>query len=195
MPGKIKECLQCGKLMRSDNLKRHMKRCNNFPSNNTPVNTQDVQFSPSNIDSEKYGGSSKIVMNFNEDKNSKNYNDILALVRHLKIPNFKGPFNKLYGIPQDKECGIVYLKPDHLVSYYKDKNKRIYFDTLGQGIPTKIQKYLKTEEEFENGVPVIQRNVDIVDKNPENCKHLCLYVLDCLSKGQNFQDIINTLKQ
>ena len=195
MPGKIKECLQCGKLMRSDNLKRHMKRCNNFPSKITSIN-EDVHFSPSKIDSEKHAGSSKIVKNFNKDKlNSENCNDILTLVRHLEIPNFKGLCNKLYGIPQDKECGIVYLKPDHLVSYYKDNDKRIYFDTLGQEIPTKIQKYLKSEEEFENEAPVIQRNTDIIDSNPENCKHLCLYVLDYLSKGETFQDIINTLKQ
>ena len=195
MPGKIKECLQCGKLMRSDNLKRHMKRCNNFPSNFTSIN-EDVHFSPSKMDLEKHVGSSKIVKNFNEDKSdSKNCNDILALVRHLKIPNFKGPCNKLFGIPQDKECGIVYLKPDHLVSYYKDNDKRIYFDTLGQEIPTKIQKYLKTEEEFQNKTPVIQRNTDIIDRNPDNYKHVCLYVLNYLSKGENFQDIINTLKQ
>ena len=66
----------------------------------------------------------------------------------------------------------------------KDRDKRIYFDTLGQEIPTKVQKYLKTEEEFQNEAPVIQRNTDIIDRNPENCKHLCLYVLGYLSKGE-----------
>ena len=140
----------------------------------------------------------QIESSIEESSNFENKcNDILSMVKHLNIPNFEGSFrcNELYGIPQNKECGIVYLKPDHLVSYYKDNDKRIYFDTLGQEIPTKVQKYLKTEEEFQNEVPVIQRNNDIIDPNPENCKHLCLYVLDYLSKGENFQDIINTLKQ
>ena len=54
-------------------------------------------------------------------------NDILSMVTHLNIPNFKGSFrcDQLYGKPQNKECGIVYL-PDHLVSYYKDNISNYY---------------------------------------------------------------------
>ena len=136
--------------------------------------------------------------NMEESSNFENKcNDILSMVKHLNIPNFEGSFrcDELYGIPQNKECGIVYLSPDHLASYYKDNDKRIYFDTLGQEIPTKIQKYLKTEEEFQNEAPVIQRNTDIVQEpNTEICGHLCLYVLDKLSKGAKFQEVINSLK-
>ena len=83
----------------------------------------------------------------------------------------------------------------HWVAYYKDSDKRIYFDSFGQVPPTELQKYLKTEKEFLEGKSVIQRNTDIVQKvNTKICGQLCTYVLDSLSKGANFQDIIDYLK-
>ena len=128
--------------------------------------------------------------------------DIIKLVQHLKIPNFKGSFmrDELLGTPSNKECGIVNFNKStepgsHWVAYFKDQDRRIYFDSFGQVIPTEIQKYLKTKEEFQNDAPVIQRNTDIVQKpNTEICGHLCLYVLDKLSKGAKFQEVINSLK-
>ena len=128
--------------------------------------------------------------------------DIIKLVHHLKIPNFKGVFMKdeLPTTPQKQECGIVNFNKStepgsHWVAYFKDGEKRIYFDSFGQVIPTEIQKYLKTKEEFQNDAPVIQRNTDIVQEpNTEICGHLCLYVLDKLSKGAKFQEVINSLK-
>ena len=128
--------------------------------------------------------------------------DIIKLVQHLKIPNFKGVFmrDELPSAPQNKECGIVNFNKStesgsHWVAYFKDGGKRIYFDSFGQVIPTEIQKYLKTKKEFQNDAPVIQRNTDIVQEpNTEICGHLCLYVLDNLSKGAKFQEVINSLK-
>ena len=127
--------------------------------------------------------------------------DIIKLVKHLKIPNFKGPFmrDELPTTPGGQECGIVNFNTSsepgsHWVAYYKKGNERIYFDSFGQVIPTEIQKYLKTKEEFEKDAPVIQRNTDIVQQpNTEVCGQLCLYVLDNLSKGAKFQEIINSL--
>ena len=104
------------------------------------------------------------------------------------------------GIPGKQECAIVNFNKStepgsHWVAYFKDGTKRIYFDSFGQVIPIEIQKYLKTKEEFQNDAPVIQRNTDIVQKpNTEICGHLCLYVLDNLSKGAKFQEVINSLK-
>ena len=128
--------------------------------------------------------------------------DIIKLVQHLKIPNFKGVFmrDELPTTPQNQECGIVNFNTStepgsHWVAYLKDGEKRIYFDSFGQVIPIEIQKYLKTKEEFQNDAPVIQRNTDIVQKpNTEICGHLYLYVLDNLSKGAKFQEVINSLK-
>ena len=128
--------------------------------------------------------------------------DLLELVKYLKVPNFRGVFMRdtLPDTPHDKECGVVNFNKSsepgsHWVAYYKDGDKRIYFDSFGQVAPTEIQKYLKSEEEFRNNKPVIQRNTDIVQKvNTKICGQLCVYVLDSLSKGANFQDIINYLK-
>ena len=128
--------------------------------------------------------------------------DLLELVKYLKVPNFRGVFMRdtLPDTPHDKECGVVNFNKSsepgsHWVAYYKDGDERIYFDSFGQVAPTEIQKYLKSEEEFRNNKPVIQRNTDIVQKvNTKICGQLCVYVLDSLSKGANFQDIINYLK-
>ena len=73
--------------------------------------------------------------------------DIIKIVQHLKIPNFKGVFmrDELPTTPQKQECGIVNFNKStepgsHWVAYFKDGEKRIYFDSFGQVIPTEIQK-------------------------------------------------------
>ena len=129
--------------------------------------------------------------------------DIIHLVKHLNIPNFKGVFmrDELPEQPEEKECGIVNFNKSsepgsHWVAYYKDGNERIYFDSFGCVAPIEIRKYLKTTKEFLDSEPVIQRNTDMVQKfNTEVCGQLCIYVLDSLSKGAKFQDIIDSLKK
>ena len=129
--------------------------------------------------------------------------DILHLVNELGIPNFRGVFMRdtLPPTARERECGVVNLNTSkepgsHWVCYYKNGRERIYFDSFGQVTPIEIQKYLKTKREFDNDVPVIQRNTDIVQKiNTSVCGQLCLFVLEKLSKegANNFQDVINTL--
>ena len=127
--------------------------------------------------------------------------DILKIAKHLEIPNFKGVFTRDQ-LPEkigNRESGIVNFNTSkepgsHWVAYFRDSSKKIYFDSFGQVIPTEIQKYLKTKDEYRNNLPVIERNTDVVQEpNTVICGHLCLYVLDNLSKGVNFQEIINTL--
>ena len=127
--------------------------------------------------------------------------DILKIAKHLEIPNFKGVFTRDQ-LPEkmgNRESGIVNFNTSkepgsHWVAYFRDGSKKIYFDSFGQVIPTEIQKYLKTKDEYRYNLPVIERNTDVVQEpNTVICGHLCLYVLDNLSKGVNFQDIINTL--
>ena len=128
--------------------------------------------------------------------------DIIKLVQHLKIPDFRGVFMRdtLPDKPREKECGVLNLNKSsepgsHWVAFYKDGGQRIYFDSFGQVIPSELQRYLKTPEEFKENKPVIQRNTDIVQKEDKtNCGHLCVYVLHNLSQGLNFQDIINYMK-
>ncbi len=128
--------------------------------------------------------------------------DIVKLVRHLNIPNFRGVFPRdgLPDRPNEKECGVVNFNKSsepgsHWVAYYKNGDERKYFDSFGCVAPTEIRKYLKTSQEFDNDEPVIQRNTDIVQKyNTEICGQLCVYVLDSLSKGATFQNIIDSLE-
>ena len=127
--------------------------------------------------------------------------DIDSLVEYLDIPNYKGTFMKdqLIGKPKETECAVINLQNSnqagsHWVAFYKDGEQRIYFDSFGQIPPTEIQKYLKTAEEYKQNIPVIQRNTDIVQKpNTNICGHLCIRVLDKLSKGAPYQKIIDSL--
>ena len=127
--------------------------------------------------------------------------DIQKIAKHLEIPNFKGVFTRDQ-LPKkigNKETGIVNFNTSkepgsHWVAFFRDRSKKIYFDSFGQVIPTEIQKYLKTKDEYRYNLPVIERNTDVVQEpNTVIGGHLCLYVLDNLSKGVNFQIIINTL--
>ena len=127
--------------------------------------------------------------------------DIIKLVQHLKIPDFRGVFMRdtLPDKPREKECGILNLNKSsepgsHWVAFFKDGDKKIYFDSFGQVVPSELCKYLKTSTEFSEDKPVIQRNTDIVQKENETiCGHLCLYVLDNLSQGKDFEEVITTL--
>ena len=135
--------------------------------------------------------------------------DIQRYVDRIKLPNFRGVFMRdnlpMSSGPRRCECGIVNLNTSqqpgsHWVCYYKNKAKRIYFDSFGQITPIEVQKYLKTKQEFDEGICVIERNTDIVQNiNSSECGHLCLIVLTALSKeeggGMNFQQIINILRQ
>ena len=127
--------------------------------------------------------------------------DIIKLVQHLKIPDFRGVFMRdtLPNNPREKECGVLNLNKSselgsHWVAFYEDGDKRIYFDSFGQVVPLELQKYLKTNEELSEDKPVIQRNTDIVQKwTQTDCRHLCLYLLDNLSQGKNVKEVITTL--
>ena len=132
------------------------------------------------------------------DKPLSNF-ELERYAKQLKIPNFRGVFMRdtLPTHPQNTECGIVNLnthdKPgSHWVCYYKQGQKRIYFDSFGQITPLEVQQYLKTSSEFQRGKEVIQRNTDIVQApNTVVCGHLCLSVLKSLTDGEEFQAILN----
>ena len=130
--------------------------------------------------------------------------DILRYVRQIHLPNFRGVFMRDMlpeSGPYQRECGIVNLNTSkqsgsHWVCYYRNKKCRIYFDSFGQVTPIEIQRYLKSKREFDEDIAVIQRNTDIVQHiNSRDCGHLCLIVLDALSKGLTFQHILNILRQ
>ena len=89
--------------------------------------------------------------------------DLNEYARRLEIVNFRGVFlrDMLPKIVHRQECGIVNLNTSHQpgshwVSYFKDDAKHIYFDSFGQITPMEIQKYLKTNKEFETGEAVFE---------------------------------------
>ena len=64
--------------------------------------------------------------------------DMIKLAQHLKIPDFRGIFMRdtLPNKAQKKGWGIVNLNKlsepgSHRVAFYKDGDKRIYFDCFG----------------------------------------------------------------
>ena len=129
--------------------------------------------------------------------------DLLRYVQQTNLPHFRGVFMRdtlPKSEPSKKECGIVNLntseeKGSHWVCYYKDNSTRIYFDSFGQITPIEIQKYLKSKYEFENDIPTIARNRDIVQSvNTDICGTLCLFVLESLSQETSFQEVINRLR-
>lgn len=129
--------------------------------------------------------------------------DIQRYVDQTNLPNFRGVFMRdtLPRQSRQHECGIVNLNTSqqpgsHWVCYFKDNSdRRIYFDSFGQITPIEIQKYLKSKQEFDKNVCVIQRNTDIVQSiNSNTCGHLCLTVLEALAKGMSFQQTINILR-
>ena len=92
--------------------------------------------------------------------------------------------------PFNSECGIVNLNTSnqtgsHWGCYNRNKTDIIYFDTYGQ----------ITGSEFDRGKEVIQRNTDIVQAaNMSMCGHLCLFVLESLANGEQFQSILNHMQ-
>ena len=136
-----------------------------------------------------------------DDKGLTNF-DLCEYAKKLKIEHFCGVFmrNSLPEFARHKECGVVNLnttaeKGSHWVCYFKDKKRRIYFDSFGQITPIEIQKYLKTKGEYNSSEQVIQRNTDIVQHiNTHVCGHLCLFVLTALTREHlSYQDVLNKL--
>ena len=129
--------------------------------------------------------------------------DILRYADRVKLPDFRGVYMRddLPRKCKSRECGIVNLNTSqqpgsHWVCYFKDGGNRIYFDSFGQITPIEIQKYLKTQKEFDENSSVIQRNTDIVqDTNSSECGQLCLIVLSALNEDIPFQQVINVLRE
>ena len=128
--------------------------------------------------------------------------DIIYYVGLLKIPHFRGVFmrDELPKNYKTLECGVMNLNThdqvgSHWVCYVKKGKTRIYFDSFGQITPFEMQKYLKTKSEFQNGTPVIERNIGILQRTNTNvCGHLCLFVLTSLMREHlTYQETLDQL--
>ena len=132
------------------------------------------------------------------DKPLTNF-ELLDYAKQLKISKFRGVYMRdtLPKRPAVIESAIINLstndqKGTHWTCFYKNHDRRIYFDSYGQITPIEVQNYLKKKNE--GGVGVILRNTDIVQQpNTDICGHLCLFVLKALNEDWSFQKILNYL--
>ena len=140
-------------------------------------------------------------LNISDTKGLTNF-ELIGYAKRLKIKNFRGVFMRdtLPHRSQSYECGIVNFNTSkqegsHWVCYLINGSQRIYFDSFGQVTPIELQKYLKTEAEWEGNLQVIQRNTDIVQHlNTHVCGHLCLLVLTSLTqKHLTYQQVLDVL--
>jgi len=113
-------------------------------------------------------------------------------IKKLKIPFFRGVFsrNDLPNTPRQKECGILNLDDlmgngTHWVAWYKNKNKKYYFDSFGLYPPLEIMNYLKG--------PIFYNTERVQEFGTVICGHLCLYWLKEMSACESPQLIINNL--
>ena len=127
--------------------------------------------------------------------------DILHLANLMEIPNFVGVKmrDELKRKSKPRECGIVNLNTSsepgsHWICFYRVGNDRYFFDSFAEPPPIELLKYLKSDEEFDQDLPVIRRNsLTVQHDQSSECGSLCLYVLKQLSLGIPFPDIINFL--
>ena len=129
--------------------------------------------------------------------------DLTDYANILKIPNFRRVKmrDELDGKPHTQECCIINLNKhtqlgSHWTCYFKDGDRRYYFDSYGQAPPRELLYYLKTQTEIEQNAAVIHRSAVMVQHIDTNeCGSLCLYVLKKLSTGESFPEILTTLLQ
>ena len=96
--------------------------------------------------------------------------------------------------PSNVECGVInlensYQNGSHWTCYFKKNGSTIYFDSYGDAKPPKeLVKYV--------GKDNLWYNEDRVQNygDPPICGHLCLIVLEKLTEGFDFQEIMYSLK-
>ena len=121
-----------------------------------------------------------------ENKALSNH-ELIGYIKKLKIKNFRGVFmrDNLPKKKRTKECGIVNLGDSlsdgtHWVCYFNN----YYLDSYGLPPPLEIVEYLGDNLEYI--IFQIQRSGQI-------CGHLCLYFLNRITKGMEFNEIIFSL--
>ena len=113
--------------------------------------------------------------------------ELIEYIKQLKIKHFRGVFMRddLPKKKRTKECGIVNLADSlsdgtHWVCYFN----HYYFDSYGLPPPLEIVEYLGDNLEY---------NIYQIQKSGQICGHLCLYFLNRITKGMEFNEIIFSL--
>jgi hypothetical protein len=117
---------------------------------------------------------------------------IIDAVNMLKIPHFRGVFcrDELPHKANANEYGIINLDDSrgmgtHWCCWFKRGREKYYFDSYGLQPPNEIVQYLKTG--------ILCPTDRIQPDGTSICGHLCIYVLNRLSRGEDMNNIISTL--
>ena len=119
--------------------------------------------------------------------------DLIRKAKELNLKNFRGVFmrDELKNmVPDYQECGILNLNTSkqpgsHWVCWFKNGDKKYYFDSYGVVPPLEIVDYLKQ--------PIIRNTTQVQSFNQTICGQLCLYVLKRFSEGDSFINIESDL--
>jgi len=94
--------------------------------------------------------------------------------------------------PLEQECGILGSKTTrendmHWTCWWKNSEHKYCFDSFGPQPTKEIINYLKS--------PIVYSTFQIQQFNESNCGEWCIYVLNCLNKGDGYTymilDLIN----
>jgi hypothetical protein len=123
------------------------------------------------------------------------------VAKKLKLKNFRGvimrdEIKKM--TPLKKECGILGSKTSkednmHWTCWWKNGETKYYFDSFGLTPTNEIVKYLNPKG-FKSGAdlksPITYSTFQIQQFNDENCGQWCMYVLNRLNKGHDYESIV-----
>ena len=132
-----------------------------------------------------------------ENKALSNH-ELIEYIKQLKIKHFRGVFMRddLPKKKRTKECGIVNLADSlsdgtHWVCYFN----HYYFDSYGLPPPLEIVEYLGENSALSEQLPKVdlEYNIYQIQKSGQICGHLCLYFLNRITKGMEFNEIIFSL--
>ena len=132
-----------------------------------------------------------------ENKALSNH-ELIGYIKQLKIKHFRGVFMRddLPKKKRTKECGIVNLADSlsdgtHWVCYFN----HYYFDSYGLPPPLEIVEYLGENSALSEQLPKVdlEYNIYQIQKSGQICGHLCLYFLNRITKGMEFNEIIFSL--
>lgn len=127
---------------------------------------------------------------------------INEIVNELKITNYLGTLmsDEVAGFKQNHDISaIINLQPhtelgSHWTAIATFNSTAYYFDSYAQSPPPRVVKFLKSKKEYDQGILRIHCNALIVQREGStNCGALCIFVLFYLTRGIEFNKIINYL--
>ena len=123
--------------------------------------------------------------------------DIYKLVDKLRITNFRGVYCS-DEIPDrteilEEECAILNFQKHtqggtHWVAWYRNGSDIVYYDSYGGIPPPDLTLYLKP-------YGWIKRSILVTQRGPTECGGLCLYVLQALTRGRHYGQILDRLQR